>query len=407
MSNKTNNLKAYLRDLYEGIVSKKPDASRNPQKFRDEIEAIRTGGELYEVMDASELPEDAPNGSLALVEVEGGTGGGASGIIEVNKLPTENIDTNALYLCNGEYYRYQESGNTWVFNEILTDAENISGVFNFEFEGYADTKNGTQIYRNSYGGSVPHLVFATDQYEPWGSPKTVVVYAFDEAYNGEVGWLNDDYRYVKLNEEPTDETFITWFKANAKQMKGWVKLVVPSGTMLITKNGRYEVTEYKYINVSTNADLVTQLIERTVSDIYDDGATSVGSHAFYNNRSLTNVDLPEVISVNYNAFTFCMYLRTLNLPKVTSIGIQSFQGCDQLEITRFPSSLTSIGMQAFSGCSSLREITFEGTPNTISSDAFKDTANLITINVPWAEGAVASAPWGATNATINYNYTEE
>lgn len=70
MSNKTNNLKAYLRDLYEGIVSKKPDASRNPQNFRSEIEAIRTGGELYEVMDASELPEDAPNGSLALVEGE-------------------------------------------------------------------------------------------------------------------------------------------------------------------------------------------------------------------------------------------------------------------------------------------------------------------------------------------------
>ena len=31
--------------------------------------------------------------------------------------------------------------------------------------------------------------------------------------------------------------------------------------------------------------------------------------------------------------------------------------------------------------------------------------NLTTINVPWAEGAVAGAPWGATNATINYNYT--
>jgi hypothetical protein len=27
--------------------------------------------------------------------------------------------------------------------------------------------------------------------------------------------------------------------------------------------------------------------------------------------------------------------------------------------------------------------------------------------VPWAEGAVANAPWGATNATINYNYTGE
>ena len=30
-------------------------------------------------------------------------------------------------------------------------------------------------------------------------------------------------------------------------------------------------------------------------------------------------------------------------------------------------------------------------------------AEVKTVNVPWAEGAVASAPWGA--ATVNYNYT--
>lgn len=40
---KENNLKDYLTDLYEGIASKKSDASRNPQDFRSEIEAIETG----------------------------------------------------------------------------------------------------------------------------------------------------------------------------------------------------------------------------------------------------------------------------------------------------------------------------------------------------------------------------
>ena len=90
MSNKTNNLKAYLRDLYEGIVSKKPDASRNPQNFRSEIEAIRTGGELYEVMDASELPEDAPDGSLALVEGEPIPE--AYTVSSVDELPSNAVD---------------------------------------------------------------------------------------------------------------------------------------------------------------------------------------------------------------------------------------------------------------------------------------------------------------------------
>ena len=52
-------------------------------------------------------------------------------------------------------------------------------------------------------------------------------------------------------------------------------------------------------------------------------------------------------------------------------------------------------------------MTFEGTPTSIASSAFSNCVKLTTINVPWAEGAVANAPWGATNATINYNYTGE
>ena len=40
---KQNNLKDYLTDLYEGIASKKPGASRNPQDFRQEIESIEGG----------------------------------------------------------------------------------------------------------------------------------------------------------------------------------------------------------------------------------------------------------------------------------------------------------------------------------------------------------------------------
>ena len=50
-------------------------------------------------------------------------------------------------------------------------------------------------------------------------------------------------------------------------------------------------------------------------------------------------------------------------------------------------------------------LTFEGTPENIGASAFAGCNNLTTINVPWAEGAVANAPWGATNATINYGHT--
>ena len=82
-----------------------------------------------------------------------------------------------------------------------------------------------------------------------------------------------------------------------------------------------------------------------------------------------------------------------------------FSGCTSLALTTLPSGITNIGNYAFSSCSSLASLTFEGTPEHISYAAFIGCDNLTTINVPWAEGAVADAPWGAENATINYGHT--
>lgn len=90
---------------------------------------------------------------------------------------------------------------------------------------------------------------------------------------------------------------------------------------------------------------------------------------------------------------------------LTKIGDYAFYKCTNLALTSLPSGITEIGSYAFNNCKGLTELTFEGTPTNIHTAAFKLCSNLLTINVPWAEGAVANAPWGATNATINYNYT--
>lgn len=66
---------------------------------------------------------------------------------------------------------------------------------------------------------------------------------------------------------------------------------------------------------------------------------------------------------------------------------------------------TSIRNYAFYNCANLTELTFEGTPALIHQTAFSGCTNLTVINVPWSEGDVANAPWGAVNATINYDYT--
>ena len=96
-----------------------------------------------------------------------------------------------------------------------------------------------------------------------------------------------------------------------------------------------------------------------------------------------------------------------NLVGYTKIRNYQFYNCSKLALTSLPSGITYIGNCAFDNCTGLTNITFQGTPSNINSSAFNSCPNLTTINVPWAEGAVANAPWGATNATINYNYTGE
>jgi hypothetical protein len=77
-----------------------------------------------------------------------------------------------------------------------------------------------------------------------------------------------------------------------------------------------------------------------------------------------------------------------------------------MNITKIPEKVKTIEANAFYGCHGLTALTFEGTPESIASDAFSGCSNIKTINVPWSEGAVAGAPWGATNANIVYNYND-
>lgn len=126
-------------------------------------------------------------------------------------------------------------------------------------------------------------------------------------------------------------------------------------------------------------------------------------------RTATNPTLPgDLTKIGEYAFYGCTNLALTSLPAgIRSITNYAFYNCTNLALTSLPAGITSIYGSAFANCTGLTSITFEGTPSSINSAAFKGCSNLTTINVPWAEGAVANAPWGAENATINYNYTGE
>lgn len=177
-----------------------------------------------------------------------------------------------------------------------------------------------------------------------------------------------------------------------------------------------------------------------------------------NRSSLTSIKIPNSITIIPRSFFYGMSKLVVNfLPDtIESIDNDAFRDCGSLDLKELPSCLKNIGHSAFRGAripisalpegleiidayafltkremtinsipasvktlgarcfqdafseeSTVTTITFKGTPDTIDSTSFANCSNLTVINVPWAEGEVANAPWGASNViTINYNYVE-
>lgn len=135
--------------------------------------------------------------------------------------------------------------------------------------------------------------------------------------------------------------------------------------------------------------------------------TEIPPYAFYNCRNLENIAMPSGITrIGSFAFYQCDKFTNIIIPEsVTEIFECAFMNCYNLTNLVIPNSVEWINSQAFCQCTRLVTVTFKGTPEYIASNTFWNCRSLTTINVPWAEGEVYNAPWGATNATINYNYT--
>lgn len=209
----------------------------------------------------------------------------------------------------------------------------------------------------------------------------------------------------------------------------------------------------------SSGDKLVQLIDRSITEVdISLGTTDIGPYAFAWCTKLTSVNMPNSVTRVYkyafhkcvsltdvqlpygvvhlaeHAFSECSNLQSINFPDTMhAIGPYCFQYCSALTDAQLPANLQSIedgafyactgltsivipatcqtiGRYAFYDCSSLTEITFLGTPGKqgILGDAFSMCTNLRTINVPWAKddaNAPTWAPWGATNATVNYGYT--
>lgn len=357
---------------------------------------------------------------------------GNSDIFEVTELPTENIDTKSFYLCNGEYYKYVEGGNTWVFNDELTLNTTLNCQFAFEFEGYENTKNGTKIVFMSFGSSCPHIRYITDYYPAGqvGNYQYVEVYGYDASYLGKAGWQKEEYKTIVLKEMPTDENSLAWLKANATPSSGWRKVVFPDGFINITEDGIYDVADYAKVSVKVingkpieveelpdncKKDSVylvngtfmyesiygtTMLVSPTAITFNsnDDGTCSVTQGNGYIGGQISipaySPDTGDrVTSIGEEAFRDCNNLASIVIPDcVTTIGNRAFQNCALTSIV-IPDSVTSIGNAAFANCG-LTSIEIPESVVTINGDTFY-SSGLTSVIIP--DSITSLEPWAFAN----------
>ena len=201
--------------------------------------------------------------------------------------------------------------------------------------------------------------------------------------------------------------------------------IVPSGSIEITENGTYNISEY----ASTVVDIPSEVTydelasgEKPSGDItlsVEDVTTTV----FRDKWAITSIHAPNCVSVVNFAFSGCSGVTEIEFPKLEKVGNNAFTNIRATHIV-LP-ALKTAGAGAFASQAMVRHICvgenietleasffnnmlagwsikLKGKPTSIATNAFGSTTTG-DIYVPWSEGEVSGAPWGATGATVHYN----
>ena len=192
-----------------------------------------------------------------------------------------------------------------------------------------------------------------------GSPRTVTGVCGSGDYSDQV---NDRKKGFKDNTSITGITFeegsqIKWIGDHAFKNCSSLKTInnVPAGLTDINE-WCFESTALESVDLSN-----------TNVTIMKDGV-------FYNNKSLTSIQLPNKLENFWdNAFNGCTSLNNIVMPS-TVVGIYNnvFDGCTSLSNVKFNDRYTTLGHHVFKNCP-LAAVTFPNTLNSIGEYAFEGT----------------------------------
>ena len=188
--------------------------------------------------------------------------------------------------------------------------------------------------------------------------------------------------------------------------EGYIK---PSGSVEITDNGEYDVTEKEKVVVNveqsgggdaetTNSQWFANFIMDTSPiEIYSDKARgSLGAYAFYENSAVTKIELPKIEYLKERCFNGCENLKTLLLPSLVGYTYQYMaSGCTSL-VNVDVHDASYISSYSFQSCTSLKKLDLHKV-GTIGTNAFVGATKFETLIIRTDEVPTL----GGTNAFTN------
>ena len=236
---------------------------------------------------------------------------------------------------------------------------------------------------------------------------------FDEGYDKGyfVGYENG---YVEGNSVGEENGYKNGYSDGEEMWKTyWLNtgdhFELPEGMTEIPERMFYQHSSLATIDVPETVTKIGQEAFHSCKGLVafplNDNITEIGQYAFYLCENMVVDKFPQNMAiVNAATFAACRKARFNYLNnKVTTIGAYAFDGCWENNIRVIPASVTSIANGGFGSNRKIKSMTILGKPSMTSS-AFGSCTNLKDVYCNFAEGEVANAPWGATNATVHYNY---
>ena len=369
-------------------------------------------------------------------------------------------------------YYYDFEGEELLYTETISDggdggtytgrpAKAATAANTYEFIGWSKKPNSTSVDADALlNVTADRKVYAA--YKIIGQTyrvrfytgTTLLLTVSNVPYGGRATYTGDtpaktgvdnpeDYQFVSWSPLPSGITGNTDCYAQFRYT-GFVSLRLLENNMSgeyansrITKIGRYalygnnQITSVSFPNVTQTGDYALRQCTGMLSADFPELVT-VGQYCFDSCSKMESINIPKAATIGGSAFYTCKALTSISLPAVTTIGSSSFSCCYNMESYALGDGLTKIGDYAFyknekitelilgpnvtnlgsnmiNGCKLLTKLELHSKPSKINSQAFYNCPSLTDIYVPWAEGEVANAPWGATDATIHYeyNYGEE